>query len=466
MKPSVWLHIERLTKARKKHWPERSKQELVQLADQLYNRQDITRAEVSKLCSILETSPTWPGTWVIPDAPLPVGHSVLRAYLDNTPAWLLEGFNSILEVQSGSSVLDLGCGNGQLATYVPPTAFYEGYDKQQEKITEAQQVFPQHIFEKCDLTSWVSQEPQAVYNLCFLHLEAKQVIVQSPCLETQSGPVINLEKALVELAVKSVGHGCFVAIVGDCSLSPSLMTWLSSKGLVTCELVTPELTLTIFRKGIKKGSMLRSQFVDSATFLSWCLSPDSPRYKVPICPEDPRPMALKSWDITLEVPSSLGKLDSSLNQSQLILAKNKLDVRWKQLEEPLSWASSHCISQSEASWTKQMFLFNRECLEVNAYLIRRTSYSSPDIFSSIVSVTESLSLFKYLNKLALKLERVSKPYPERSNLENRYLTLGSGDKLLQESLLVPGTWREWSVKFSETDHVNSSYPRLHLEPLS
>ncbi|HCW31121.1 TPA: hypothetical protein DGD59_00140, partial [Candidatus Collierbacteria bacterium] len=55
-------------------------------------------------------------------------------------------------VKSGSSVLDVGCGNGRLLLGLPEKTKYTGLDISKELLKEAERAHPEHKFYETDIT--------------------------------------------------------------------------------------------------------------------------------------------------------------------------------------------------------------------------------------------------------------------------------------------------------------------------
>ena len=82
-------------------------------------------------------------------------------------------------VKSGSSVLDVGCGNGRLLLGLPEKTKYTGLDISKELLKEAEKAHPEHKFYETDITKesiW-KHLPQYDYIFCiavFHHLPTKK----------------------------------------------------------------------------------------------------------------------------------------------------------------------------------------------------------------------------------------------------------------------------------------------------
>ncbi|HAN22759.1 TPA: hypothetical protein DCP77_03185 [Candidatus Collierbacteria bacterium] len=82
-------------------------------------------------------------------------------------------------VKSGSSVLDVGCGNGRLLLGLPEKTKYTGLDISKELLKEAERAHPEHKFYETDITKesiW-KHLPQYDYIFCvavFHHLPTKK----------------------------------------------------------------------------------------------------------------------------------------------------------------------------------------------------------------------------------------------------------------------------------------------------
>ncbi|HAS69169.1 MAG: hypothetical protein UV06_C0002G0104 [Candidatus Collierbacteria bacterium GW2011_GWA2_42_17] len=82
-------------------------------------------------------------------------------------------------VKSGSSVLDVGCGNGRLLLGLPEKTKYTGLDISKELLKEAERAHPEHKFYETDITkeSLWKHLPQYDYIFCiavFHHLPTKK----------------------------------------------------------------------------------------------------------------------------------------------------------------------------------------------------------------------------------------------------------------------------------------------------
>lgn len=74
----------------------------------------------------------------------------------------------LVNIKSGSSILDVGCGNGRLLLGLPKTVTYTGLDISSQLLKEAKAAHPDHIFIESDITkgeSWDSL-PQFDYIFC------------------------------------------------------------------------------------------------------------------------------------------------------------------------------------------------------------------------------------------------------------------------------------------------------------
>lgn len=481
MTPDVWLTIKRISDIRKKKWPGKSKRDFINLAVELFKRDDLSRAEVSRLGLVLEKNEDWPGKIQQAATATAVDPASLEVFDDSTPDWLLEAITMLLETQTGSSVLDLFCGNARFAAYLPPGALYEGHDYNSDKLSEASAAFPQHVFEQTQLHDWLTLDPQSKYNMVFLHGPNVKVEAAYPCIATQKPGDLIFDQAIVEVGTRCLTHGGFLVSVNDKPdftynhFEEALCDYLDEEGVVLLDTQITEGDRTwhvcLFRKGVKRGEKHTNlTFADPQAFTDWCLSDAAPKLKVPVSTEDPRPMSLKTWDITVGPIATLGKMNECgtiVTTTELYRSKGaKLGIRWANASHALSWAIHQALygHTTARPWHNEVKVF-AERLPFFDYMQVRGRGVTPNQLLNLppeLRVVEEPALKAHLDRKARAIARHTTPYPERTTMENRYLTLGPGSRLVQQDEHGQVTKR-YTVKFAETDFVNHEYPRLHLE---
>lgn len=460
MHPDVWLANSRIKQIRVKKFPQQSKSSFIDLATKLFSTVNLSKAQLSQLIGLLSSSNKWPSGKQSPKSTKAVDAILRSPREDSTPEAIIAGISMLCEILPGVSVLDLCCGNGTFAQGLPAKIYYEGYDSDESAVLEGQAVFDSegHQFYKVDLTSWVDKEPTVKYNFVFAHPPDNFVYsCFEPCLETQSPGPLNFHQALAELAVKSTTKGGILCFVSELKLSEEFYFWLSSSNSVLLDVQVNGLFLLLVRVGVKHKQLSRTlSFVsDDAEecFLSWCS--EQPRIKVSVSSEDPRPIVLKTWDIEITDNTS-----ESYKKCVTYLYKKKdcIGIRWASPESALDWASHQAFfANTEESWNKTMDRFNKRLL-IEEYLQLRQNSNLNQMLNINFSYTveEEQSLKAYLDRKQSYYKRTELSYPEKSVIENKYYTLGSGSVLQRRD-------ETWNVIFSEPDFSNSRPPKLHIE---
>jgi len=360
------------------------------------------------------------------------------------PDWLLTGLGCLVEVQRGTSVLELGgWGMGDL--------------------------LPDQVFSHQASFSF-GAEVATKYGLVITNPVDHGYSVELPCLETQAGPTIRVAQAAVEWSAKACAQGgILLAVLPDTVLmdsSPALLEledWLKRYGTLLYKLITPGYYVLIYKHGVKMKDRVTElvSFQTGDEFAEWAL--DQPVFKTGVCTEDPGPLQLKHWDITVVDNAEDGRFVADPHDpdvTQLYMAKGEVRVRWAGLAPALEWAQHQALQQPpEPSWDKAVNKFrSRMRLDVFVDLVQNAPLNQILNLPGSYAVALQRPLAKHLQRFKRSRDRLTSAYPEKSTLDNRYFTLGPGARLLGPD------GKPWRVLFSEPDFAHRKPPRLHVEP--
>jgi hypothetical protein len=491
MLPDLWLANSRVRSLWKDKFPEQPKIALVNLAEALFGTADLTRNQVSILINTLAEATVWP-TGVADDGidvTMPdemYGEEYVAAANHpsaNVETWVLEVLSMLLAIPNDVSVLDLYCGDGTLLDVLPETSFYEGHDPNPVHVARARRAHPEAMIRHTDLTQLVNQEVDTTYGLVFCHTTVQRSETAPTCLELRphleaaaarqrslledvptqrehSEPGYRMGWAMAEAAVKACVPGGIVAIA-SLSQRDFVLDYLRSKGTVLAQIGSQEamLTLTIFRKMRVKNHVEEDIFLPTLDEVREWAATRGVLARVPVCPDDPRPMVIRPWDIQL-TPNPAGKKFGNCalgRDAELYLAKGRVGVRWADRLVAFEWAQHQALTAPpEESWDKTVARFN-ERLTPESYLrLRQGNLNVMLNLPPAYTVREDPALGTHMGKLGRRLERAQLSYPEKTTLDNRYYTLGVG------SVLMQGEDR-YEVRFSEPDFSNSKPPKVHIE---
>jgi len=424
----------------------------------MFGTVDLDRQQLGALVQLLTDSEHWPSiqraqmtTSSIEQAEL--GEALLDAPKDE---WLPEILPLLLELQPGSSMLDLGCHQGHGAQVLTGVSFYEGHDLNAKRVQVAKRLFPEQQFQVTDVARWLAYEPRSSYSLVLVHLPADHYTVHGPCLETQRGPDITLDTAMLEWGAKCCTRGgILVGLVSRESNLEPISQWLRNNGTPLMVSAVGNTTLVVYRHGIR---MRDYPTIDNAFAnyeeLTEFLMAKGYLARTPVCADDPRPLEISDWGIELVAQST--EEFSGTAETLLYKSKHAARIRWQNDRAALGWAMHQAFKATrEESWNKTVERFNQR-LGINDYLQYRSN-SLHDLLnlSQEFAVAETPELKGHASKLTKRYHRLRTPYPERATVENRYYSLGPGDKLQRNQEL-------WSVQFSEPDFSGKNPPKLHL----
>jgi hypothetical protein len=467
MLPDLWLANDRIRKLRMNKFPSQPKSAFIRLAESMFGGFDLSRTQLSAMVKALSEATEWPRAAREPEED-DIDPATIPVRPDATPDNLLAAIGMLVNIQSGTSVLDLYCGAGTFTQLMALNrCYYEGHEVDPDAVAQAKRVLGTNgqVYQT-DLTSWVDREPDSQYGLVFAHPPVGLTTTcQYPCLEMQGGGQIDMELATYEIAVKSCIKGGFVVILtesGSFGLDEYVKDWLAEHGTLIADLVLGVYNLVVFRNGVKTPYDALTGVVVSEDGLIELCSERTP-IRTPICSDDPRPMVLKTWDIEV-VPNGeafgtvYGKRHVNQPDAELYKSKGRVGIRWARSTVAMEWAQHQSLTApQEESWVKTQDRFSRRLL-VDTYIDVRLATDPNDILNlpRTYTVGEESALKKFMDRTTSKAGRLATSYPEKSTLENRYYTLGPG------SMLLRGDER-WAVSFSEPDFSNSKPPKVHIQ---
>lgn len=470
MHPDQWLVNQRVRAMRAK-FPAQSRAAFLDLVQGLFGTHDLSKQQLTVLVKTLSETDEWPdlgGAEATPGNAVPAGPVVNP---NPTPDWVLEAVGMLVAVQPGSSVLDLFCGDGTLGQVLPARTLYEGHDNRYDLIMQARRQYPQGEFSTSDITEWMSLEPNTPYGLVFAHPDPDTVRYhENPCLETeQPGTHIHTQDAIIEWGARCCTKGGVLVVfqdLGDAEPHAQL-AWLKRHGTLYVNATVGESRLIIYRHGVKlKDHPVEIGHHATPEDLLAAVAAWENQILVPICADDPRPLELKSWDITVE-PNPEGAYYRGGDTSEIFKQKTSVGVRWCAPVPAFEWAMHQAFTAPvEESWPKTVNRFNQR-LKIDSYLEHRRTTRLHDIINLPYGyrAQEDPALTRYLTKLDRRYGRTLLPYPNKSVLENKYYTLGPGSFLRRPAVNpIPGhTHERWRVVFSEPDFSGNKPPRVHLE---
>lgn len=134
-----------------------------------------------------------------------------------------------------------------------------------------------------------------------------------------------------------------------------------------------------------------------------------------------------------------------------------MKVRWGSPEASLEWAA-HQAWNSHATETVEAIVarFNKR-LSLPEYLKHRVNATTQELLnlSPAYPAAEDPQSTIFLNKLTQQLDRMLISYPEKVSPNNRYYSLGPGDRLFNQD-------SSWIVNLSEPDFTGKKPPKIHM----
>ena len=457
MLPDNWLVNPRVRKLRQKFLTV-PRTRFLDLAEHMFGTVDLDRQQLGALVQLLTDSEHWPSIERAQTGSTSMEQSELAEALLDAPKddWLPEVLPLLLELQPGSSMLDLGCHQGHGAQVLTGVSFYEGHDLDPKRVQVAKQLFPEQQFHVTDVSRWLAYEPRSSYSLVLVHLPADHYTVHGPCLETQRGPDIVLDAAMLEWGAKCCTRGgILVGLINRQDNLEAISQWLRNNGTPLMFSAVDDKTLVVYRHGIRMREYptVTDSFANYGELTDFLMAKGY-LARTPVCADDPRPLEISDWGIELLTQEVTGF--SETGATLLYKSKHAAGIRWQDERAALGWAMHQAFKATrEESWNKTSERFSQR-LGINDYLQYRSG-NLHDLLNLTAefAVEETPELKGHANKLTKRYSRLRTPYPERATIDNRYYSLGPGDKLQRNDEL-------WSVQFSEPDFSGKNPPKLHL----
>jgi len=459
MLPDNWLTNPRVRKLRQK-FLKVPRARFVDLAEHMFGTVDLDRQQLGSLVQLLTDSQHWPSINRIASSEQEITDQAELTLDVPKDDWLADVLPLILELQSGCSMLDLGCHQGHMSQVLTGTSFYEGHDLNQKRVCAAKRLFAEQQFHATDVSRWLAYEPKSSYSLVLTHLPSTTYTIHGPCLETQRGPEVQLDLAMVEWSAKCCARGGILVALLEATTDISTATnWLRHNGTPLMVSAVGNHVLIVYRHGIKMRDYptITENFATHAELTDFVMQKGY-LARVPVSVDDPRPLEVSDWGIEL-VSLEETRLASG-SSTELYKSKYSVRIKWQGELPALSWAFHQAMKATpEESWNRTVERFSKR-LEINEYLV----YRDKPLFellnlSNEFPVQETKELKGHADKLEKRYKRLRTPYPERSTLDNRYYSLGPGDNLTKND-------ETWSVQFSEPDFSGKNPPKLHLQKVT
>jgi hypothetical protein len=459
--PDSWLVNPRVRKLRQKFLSV-PRTRFLDLAEHMFGTIDLDRQQLGALVQLLTDSQQWPTIDRVLASSQDDAED-LDIALAEVPrdSWLPEVLPLLVEMQSGSSVLDLGCHQGHCAQMFTGTSFYEGHDVNSKRVAVAKRVNKEQQFHVTDLSRWLAYEPKSSYSLVLVHLPDVPYTCNGPCLETQRGPELQLNTSMLEWGAKCcVRGGIMIGVTSETTNLEPALNWLRTNGtLLLVSRINQSETLIIYRHGIRMRDYptVTDEFADYLELTDFAMSRGY-LARTPVSVDDPRPMQVADWGIEL-APQASFKF-SGTDATLLYKTKHAAGIWWQNEESALGWAMHQALKATrEESWNKTIQRFNQR-LDITEYLKYRTQPLHELLnLTANFKVAETPELAGCAKRMGSRLNRLRTSYPERSTVENRYYSLGPGDILEREG-------ERWSVQFSEPDFSGKNPPKLHLQRMT